>query len=359
MNFEKDYNLIHDADQIAIFSYYGSEYSRAGVYLSPRVQRSNKQMFFQVPRGMFKSMGYLAKVLRELKSSRFRIVVISQSHLLVLIVRLLTRKQVTLDAGWSLTEAELARWRNIRSLPRLVKIYLIDFIAFKLANKIILESSNQTRYISRIFFVRRKKLFTLFTGFDESSFKDQGSRPREFKGLEISNKSIVLFRGSYTKESGLELIAELSFIEKDTSIIYVIACNNLPASLVFGENAVVVARRISNSEMKFLYENATVCIGQISARPRLRNTIPHKAFEAGYFAKPYVSADGAAIKELYSEAECIYLDEVSSKSLRVAIARVKGSHSLRVRLSENIQKNYQHFASQDLLVEKFNSIIAV
>jgi len=359
VNFEKDIDLIHDSDQIAIFSYYSKKYSRAGVYISPGIRESNKQTFYQVPRGIFKSIRYLAKVLRELKSSRFRIVVISQSHLLVVVLKLLTRKQVTLDAGWSLTEAELARWKNFGSLPKLIKIYLIDFVAFKLANKIILESSSQSRYISRIFFVRRQKLFTLFTGFDENSFKDKSTCPNEIENLNLNNKSIILFRGSYTKESGLDLVAEISVIERDTSIIYVIACSNLPTNLVFGDNAVVIARRISNSEMKFLYENATICIGQISARPRLRNTIPHKAFEAGYFGKPYISADGVAIKELYSDEECIYLDEVTSNSLGIAIAQATGSDSLQIRLSENIQKNYRHFASQELLAKKFNRIITI
>lgn len=359
MYFEKGNDLTRNSDQIVIFSYYGRDYSRAGVYLSPKALKNNKQIFFQVPRGMLQSIKYLAKIRRELRSSRVRIVVISQSHLLVVLIKLLTRKQVTLDAGWSLSEAELARWKNFTSFPKLVKIYLIDFLAFKLANKILLESSKQKKYVSRLFFVRRKKLYTLFTGFDERSFNDQGTCPRELKNLNLSNKSIVLFRGSYTKESGLELIAELSCVENGASIIYVIACNNFPSSLVFGDKAVVINRRITNAEMKFLYEKATVCVGQISARPRLRNTIPHKAFEAGYFAKPYISADGSAIREIYSDAECIYLDKVSSESLENAIAQVTGSSSLQIRLSENIQKNYKHFASQDLLIKKFNDIIAV
>jgi len=351
--------FIHDSDEIAIFSYYGWDYSRAGVYVSPRIRESNRRMFFQVPRGIFKSMAYLAKVLRELKSSKIRIVVISQSHSLVVIIKLLSRKQITLDAGWSLTEAELARWENFGNLPKLIKIYLIDFLAFKLANKIVLESSGQMRYVSRNFCVRKQKLFTLFTGFDESSFKDKGKCPKELNNLSLNNKSIVLFRGSYTKESGLELISELSFIETDPSIIFVVACSNLPASIFFGENTVVIDRRISNSEIKFLYEKAAICIGQISERPRLRNTIPHKAFEAGYFAKTYVSADGAGIRELYSDEECLYLAEVSSTSLGNAITRVLSDKGLQVRYSERIEKKYQHFASQYVLTKKFYGIIGI
>ena len=356
MSFE-DNNLIHDTDEIAIFSYYGEEYSRAGVYISPSIRERNRKRFFQVPKGMFKSMAYLIKVLRELKSSQIKIVVISQSHLLVVIIKLFTRKQITLDAGWSLTEAELARWENLGNLPKLIKIYLIDFLAFKLANKIVLESSSQMLYVSRIFFVRKQKLFTLFTGFDEKSFKDRGTCPRELNNLNLNNKSVVLFRGSYTKESGLELVSELSFTEIDIPIIYVIACSNLPASLVFGDNTVVIERRISNSEMKFLYEMATLCIGQISDRPRLRNTIPHKAFEAGYFAKPYLSADGAGIRELYTDEECIYLSELSSESLGNAIARVLSDKILQIRFSERIEKRYKHFASQEVLIKRFYRII--
>jgi glycosyltransferase involved in cell wall biosynthesis len=111
--------------------------------------------------------------------------------------------------------------------------------------------------------------------------------------------------------------------------------------------------------MKYLYETATVCIGQITNRPRLKNTVPHKAFEAAFFGKPYLSSDTLGIREfLPGNNQCYYLEELSAACLEEAILDITGNAELQSDLSLNIAKRYKEVASQATLSRKFFEIIS-
>ncbi len=344
-----------------IFSYYGKDYSRAGVYLNAGEELAHGYQFFQVPVGVIPSFSFLHKTLKRNKREEVRIVVVSQSHLIVILLRLITRKYITLDAGWSLTEAEMARWEGSKSILKIIKVSIIDFIALKLASRIIVESENQKEYIRKKFLIARKNITPLFSGFDENNFGEPNEKPFE---LEESNGTIsyptVLFRGSYTREAGFELLSEVSKKMEYKGIRFIVSTNQIPKELTFGKNTISISRRLSTRELKYLYETATLCVGQITNRPRLKNTIPHKAFEAAFFGKPYLSSDTLGIREfLPANNQCYYLEEASVEGLEKAILEIIGSDELQSNLSLNIAKRYNEVASQAILSLKFFEIIQV
>jgi len=146
---------------------------------------------------------------------------------------------------------------------------------------------------------------------------------------------------------------------ENVDIQFIVSSNRIPKEIVFGKNTISISRRISTREMKYLYETATVCIGQISNKPRLKNTIPHKAFEAAFFGKPYLSSDTLGIREFFPENnQCYYLKEVSVACLEEAILDITGNAELQSDLSLNIAKRYKEVASQATLSLKFFEIIS-
>ncbi len=338
-----------------------STYSRGGVYLNSknRICIENDR-YFEIPNGFRRNIFRLISKLRLLASEASNIVVLSPSHLLVPLIKITTGKKIILDAGWSLTEAEITRWQGIRNFPRILKCIAIDFIAFHLATKIFVESNQQKTYIASKFFVRNRKIFVLFTGINEANFAELSQKPIEITGrIEDKIVPIVLFRGSYTKEAGLELLAEVSKRMETNDIQFVISCRDIPKEITFAKNTVLISRIISNNEMKYLYEKATVCIGQISDRPRLKNTIPHKAFEAAFFRKPYLSADATGIRELFpSNNQCFYLGEISIVGLEKAIIEITENVTLQKNLISNISKRYEAVATQEILSERFFTLIS-
>jgi glycosyltransferase involved in cell wall biosynthesis len=346
--------------RVVFFSLMNSNYSRSGVYLNFNKFREQSEFFHLSPSINVQTILKLRKSLFDLRSKNQKIVVMSPSHLLVPIIRLFTNKSITLDAGWSLTEGALARWSGIRSVPNIFKSIIIDGLAFHLASKIIVESNHQRLFLSKYFLVRKKKIFVLFTGVDETNFRDVSETPIEFLDFCSDERfPIVLFRGSYTKEAGLELLAAVSKRMETINLRFVISCRDIPKEIVFARNTVLISRKISNNEMKYLYENATVCIGQISDRPRLKNTIPHKAFEAAFFRKPYLSADASGIREfLPSNDQCFYLGEKSIVGLEKAIIEITENVTLQKNLTSSISKRYEAVATQEILSERFFTLIS-
>ncbi len=343
------------------FSLAGFTYSRGAVYLNASdevISRNSK--YFEVPNKLWKHLHNLIPRIRLLASQNPNIVVLSPSHLLVPFIKIITGKRIILDAGWSLSEAEIVRWHGIRSVPRILKCLIIDLMAFQLASKIIVETNHQKSYISSRFLIPKNKISVLMTGVDEVNFSELSKKPFE---IENSNRSVsyptVLFRGSYTSEAGLEILSEVTRKMENVDIQFIVSSNRIPKKIDFGKNTISISRRISTREMKYLYETATVCIGQISNRPRLKNTIPHKAFEAAFFGKPYLSSDALGIREFLPENnQCYYLREVSVACLEEAILDITGNAELQSDLSLNIAKRYQEVASQATLSLKFFEIIS-
>jgi glycosyltransferase involved in cell wall biosynthesis len=343
------------------FSLAGFTYSRGAVYLNAGKENiSRNSQFFEVPHNFWSDLHYLIPRIRLAASQNSNIVVLSPSHLLVPFMRIITGKKIILDAGWSLTEAEIVRWRGLVSVPGILKCFVIDFLAFQLASKIIVETNHQKSNISSRFFIRKNKIYVLMTGVDEGNFREQSIKPFE---LENSNQTMgyptVLFRGSYTSEAGLEILSQVSKKLEKVEIQFIVSSNRIPKELVFGKNTILISRRISNREMKYLYEEATVCVGQITNRPRLKNTIPHKAFEAAFFGKPYLSSDTLGIREFLPEnKQCYYLEEASAACLEQAILKITSNAELQSDLSLNITQRYIEAARQDTLSRKFFEIIS-
>ena len=115
---------------------------------------------------------------------------------------------------------------------------------------------------------------------------------------------------------------------------------------------------MSEKELIQLYLKADCCLGQISSNSRLSRTIPHKAFEAGYFGKPYVTVDNAGIREfLPGEFDALYLDQLDPRYIARRLLELLGNHELMLLLATNIQSRYYLTASQSALRKTLDSII--
>jgi glycosyltransferase involved in cell wall biosynthesis len=346
--------------KVIFFSFLDPTYSRTSVYLKLDELSENNQEFVKVPMSFSKSAIFIKRALRSKKQEKSIFVVMSPCHILVPILRMFSNQKIILDAGWSLTEAALTRRRGIRDLPFIGKTFLIDYLAFQISNKIIVETKQQASYISKTFRVRENKIKVLFTGVNEDNFYLPPIRPPELdKNLLDKNTFVVLFRGSYTRDAGLEALAETSKMITEPKIIFIVASNRLPSEIKFRENVLVIQRTLTFEEMKYLYQLADLCVGQISNRPRLVNTIPHKAFEAAYFGKPYITSDNFGIREfLKKNSDCYYLASSSAKELAKGILEVLKNKALREKMALEIKKSYMENANQIDLQETFKEYIS-
>jgi glycosyltransferase involved in cell wall biosynthesis len=113
---------------------------------------------------------------------------------------------------------------------------------------------------------------------------------------------------------------------------------------------------LSSSELADIYRKSDIVLGQLSKHRRLSYTIPHKAFEAGYFAKPYITTDSPGVREIYGQESVILLENISGVSIANEIIKLADPEK-RSRLQSSIGKRYRDVASQEVLNLRFESFL--
>jgi glycosyltransferase involved in cell wall biosynthesis len=296
--------------------------------------------------------------LRKSLSRENMYVVMSPSQYLVPFVRIFLGRKVILDAGWSLFEGTvLARKRYGLFGLLALKTYLIDFVSSHLATKVVVESKNQAKFYSKIFLVNRSKIVVLYTGVDEDSLKDTFSQiqlPNFY-----NNSKIVLFRGKYNRESGVEVIAAATKLLISEDVTFWILCPGLPMHIEFSKNTYVNRTYVqAQSEISAIYRSAQVTVGQMSGERRLSRTVPHKAFESAYLSKPYVTAGNSGIQELFADQfEIICTRAGDAQDLATKIGYLLNNPGAARSIGENMNLQYRNSCSQEILAKAFLQLV--
>jgi glycosyltransferase involved in cell wall biosynthesis len=296
--------------------------------------------------------------LRKRLSRKYVYVVMSPSQYLVPFVRIFLGRKVILDAGWSLFEATVLARRRFGSFGLLaLKTFLVDFISSHLASKVVVESKNQAKFYSRIFLVNRRKIAVVYTGVDEDSLMNafgQIQLPNYF-----NNSKIVLFRGKYNRESGIEILAATTKLLISEDITFWVFCPGLPAHIEFSEHTYVNRTYVkSQSEISNFYRSAQITVGQMSRDKRLSRTIPHKAFESAYLSKPYITAGNSGVKELFvDELEIICTRAGDAEDLALKIRYLLDNPGAAKLIGENMNLKYSNSCSQEILAKTFLKLV--
>ncbi|CAN2170499.1 GT4_PimA-like domain containing protein [Candidatus Nanopelagicaceae bacterium] len=283
----------------------------------------------------------------------------SPAHKATFPAKLITGKKVILDAGWPLTDGALSRGISLNNFSKLVQSFLLDLLSFHFADKILVESHAQLKRVHRIYRIPVKRIKVSFTGVNENAFafthEENSLLLQNLRdSIQQSQKITVLFRGRINNEAGIErIVASARLLEKEANFIFVTGSNRILENL--GSNCFTYSD-ISELELKQIYEISDVTIGQISHHPRLSYTIPHKAFEAGYFGKSYISPRSPGILELFSDESVYFIENASIENLVAAIRQLKDSE-LRKSYESHIKETYEELSSQKVLNEELERII--
>lgn len=339
---------MYTQENLLFLSYESPQYSRTGVYFSGLSGENLR--FIQVPPGVFKSASAIRALRQDPSLENYKIVVMSPSHLLAVISKMLLPNTIILDAGWSLSESSLTNFSGLKSILRLPKNLFIDFLSFHLANQLILESPEQLAYVSKRFLVKKEKISHIYTGFNESEYSHKANRIINSDSQEFS----VLFRGKFNQEAGFEMLAEVTRILKDKPIKFHIQTNVQIQQYKFSEKTTSSSQFLNPMEIENLYLSADLCLGQLSSKRRLRRTIPHKAFESLYFGKCYLSPNTVPLNTLFhNENLAILLDDVNPDLIAQTIEVLSKNKKFAQKLGVDAQKYYRQHLSQDNLAKKF------
>lgn len=346
-----------DKPVVYFLSFVGPDYSRSSTILNFQTSSFEKK-YLHLPTGVFKIARMLFFYRKELKQA-YSIVVMSPCHIVTPIARLLVRRPIVLDAGWPLLDGLISRGIWNSSILKFPGIAILDFIAFHCAEIILVESNIQMDRIRMYFRVSPKRIRVLYTGIAESVFENPNVKTKLITEIQERAKKLnlplaVIFRGKVNRESGVSHIIESAkLLEGRVLFIFVIGEED---DYLTSESNRIVVSGITINEMKQIYEFVDVAIGQVSEHTRLNYTIPHKAFEAGFFAKPYITTNSRGIRELYGPESAVLMDHVSAISLASEILRLM-EPSTRIRLGASIHARYQEKASQRVINSRFENIL--
>jgi len=346
-------------NQLIFLSFYENSYSRSAVLLKSESDLFER-IYYKLSSNSLAILLEFKKILKEHKGQIGSVVVMSPSHKVVPIIRLFCRYPLILDAGWPLIDGNTSRrgpnfhWR-LTSIFSYSKLKVIDFLSFYLADLVLLETNVQSKRIHETFRIKKKKLKVSFTGFNEAGQFQNSDKPAERISGEEKNTQLptrVLFRGKINYESGFSNIVEaMKLLDESFEITYVV--NHIPKSHSFQPNEIFITN-FKDTDLTSIYKLADICIGQVSSHQRLEVTIPHKAFEAAYFSKAYISAENVAIREFASEKDVFFLKKTTPEALSEAIIKIASDQTLNRQLGRNFNKKYKQLASQKVLGAQFD-----
>jgi len=349
-------------EDLIFLSFLDQNYSRSGVLVSG-IQTSR---FVKLPKPGLRLISELIKIRDEGVWNKKILVVMSPAHILVPFIRMIFRNKIVLDSGWPLFDGELSRanqkFKKIN--PKLAKRYFIDLIVFHLADAIALETEQQVTRTAKIFGLKKHKLFRSFTGFNETLelFNEtlEFDNFSDFKcpifkicpACNDNDNNLVLFRGKFNREAGLEVLAQSTKELESSHLIFVIATNSRLDGINFSKKTLIISKFLTETEIAHLYQNSKLSIGQLSDSPRLKYSIPHKAFEAAYFKTPYLTRDSSGIREIFESAsDAIFYNPKNdnlSDLIRGAIEDDK-----TVLKADSAHLKYSRAATQRLIVKNF------
>ena len=335
------------------------DYSRSGVYLDRQPNDSPLNIVKLSP----KFTRFFAELWRERKKLRNEdqvLIVLSPCSVLVPFIKILSTRPIVLDAGWPLTDAELGKIKTLVGNFKYLKAWLIDFLAFHLARITILESNAQKVHVSRTYLIRQSKLKVLFTGVNENKYL-LSEKSKDKKTLtkynNILKSDFVFFRGKNNSESGINNIIKIAD-ESKNNYKFVILTNKTPNNFKIRSNVLLISEHISDFEISLFYQKCFLSLGQLSKSKRLDRTIPHKAFEAGFFGTSYLTLKRDGITEfLNSDAEAIFIEDIDITKIAEIIDKFQRNLKLQRKLKANIKEKYSSQASQAKLKQSFFSIL--
>lgn len=251
--------------------------------------------FTLIPSGLISSFKVISAIVKSQERNSI-FVVMSPAHVLSIYLKLVGADKIVLDAGWSLTEAEISRGFLSR-IPQICKALIVDTMSFASADIVLVESKEEEKFLSKWHFKKRNRAIVTYTGANEVNLEIAPVCPRELANLPADFK-YLLFRGKMNSEAGFNQILNIGSALSGTEFHLVVASPNMDISMIHSNNVIAIKRWLAQSEINYLYLNTTLVLGQFGSIPRLNRTIPHKYFEAMYFRKPYFSKMTNSIREI-------------------------------------------------------------
>lgn len=249
----------------------------------------------------------------------------------------LKHKPLVWDVFMSIYLISLERGLDKRNKPAVKLLHFLEGLALKLPNKLIIDTREYVKWFTQNYKIRSERFELVPTGADDRIFKPMGKIPS------VDAKFRVLYAGTFIPNHGVMYIAEAAKYlrdESDTVFELIGTGPDLPMVQQYVRNNhltnIVFFDWMEKDQLSKHIGQADVCLGAFGSTPQSLMTVQNKVYETLAMAKPLISGDSVAVRQVLTHAEHAYLCErANGQSLAEAIMLLKNDSSLRERIARN------------------------
>ncbi len=282
------------------------------------------------------------------------------STMLVPLAWLISRQRIVFNAldSWY-DRAILDREMYSRFSPKAWLIWFSDFLAFLLADTVLVESSQQKTFIAKNFFVNPKKLAVVFTGVDEKVFHPD---PSVAKAKDFT----AVFRGMFLPATGVLHVIETARILKNENVKFIIIGWGEPIQAEITKmitynsltNVNLITYFLSPDELRKTMLSAHVMLGQFGDHERLSRTIQNKNMEALALGLPLITRDSKSNREILTDgSNCVFVPPADPRATADAIINLQKDAVLRNKIALGARATYSEKLTPEILAEQLTSIL--
>lgn len=298
------------------------------------------------PRGKLWPFRLLWKYIRMRPKFDVMFVAFSGQEVMFL-ARLLTRKPIVFDAFTSRYEEYVLDRKKIAPGSWKARWYRwIDATACRCADVILTDTEAHASFFVNAYHLDSAKFHPIFVGTDTDVFHP------------ISNELsvtpfVVHFHGNYIPLQGVRFILEAARLLQHEQVMFNLIGRGqtYAADRAYAQDVpnVRFLDRVPYAELASHIARAHVCLGVFGDTPKTLNVIPNKVYETLAMAKPLITADTPAMRELLNEDSAVLVPPANASALADAILRLKNDADLRTRISAAGQAVFLSHATPALI----------
>lgn len=339
--------------EVLYFGSYNPNYSRNRVLIKG-LNKSNVKIIECNCRS-FSIFGYFKILFKYLKTrpKYDAMLVAFPGQEAMFLARFLTRKPIIFDAFTSHYGGYILDRKKYSQSSLRAKYYkFLDKWSCKLADIVLLDTEAHIDFFVKEFNLPKEKFRRIFVGTDSDIFY-----PRNTRNIDMSKYPfLVHFHGNYIPLQGVRYIIEAAKILEREDLVF----NLIGRGQTF-ENDRRYAERLKTANINFLepvpYEKlpehisrADLCLGIFGDSPKTDLVIPNKVYEALAMAKPVITADTLAARELLIDGVNAFLcPKADPQKLAEKILFVRSQPDIADKAAKNGRRLFETKLKEKIL----------
>ena len=315
--------------KILFFGFFNPDYARNRVLMKGLERNGVKVSQCRVRNGRFRMVRLFCQYWMIKKDFDWLLVAFPGQEAIFL-ARMLTRRPIIFDAFTSHYGGYILDRRYFRPNSGRAKYYRwLDKWSCRLADLVLLDTQAHIDFFIREYDLPAEKFRRIFVGADTDVFQPSVSRP-------ANGKFLVHFHGSYVPLQGVEHIIRAAKLleQEDIQFNLIGRGQTYPADCQLAQTLAIsninFIDNVAYEKLADYMNQADICLGIFGASPKTALVIPNKVYEALVMAKPVITADTPAARELLIDREnVLFCRQADAEDLANKIIELKNDPILR------------------------------